>query len=210
MHTLVGRAKKLERFLLQMKKSSKLWELQETFREIKDGELDEDMDPLGMQAFDAEGDIGVEEWKEMSMIRVGVELGLDASGRVAFPNFHSVMSDIGMRPAEIKEFLKIRLPEPPATQSDDDVRDYEERLAQFDAEMQRHPAALRRFWPHWHQLVGLAAIVKRFFEGSNVLLADGVGIGKTITAFMVASYMRALKKDQTVPRFSKWTLPQSV
>ena len=52
---------------------------------------------------------------------------------------------------------------------------------------------MRPLQPRWHQWVGLAAMVERFFSGSNVLLADGVGVGKTMQAFMVMAYMRYLR-----------------
>ena len=46
--------------------------------------------------------------------------------------------------------------------------------------------------PMWHQLVGVAAMVRRFFDGKNVILADGVGVGKTMECFMVMCYLRYL------------------
>lgn len=44
--------------------------------------------------------------------------------------------------------------------------------------------------PFWHQYVGLCAMVKRAFQGENVILADGVGVGKTLTCMMLLSWSR--------------------
>lgn len=55
----------------------------------------------------------------------------------------------------------------------------------------------------WHQWVGLCALVERGFKGNNAILADGVGVGKTLTCLMLISWARhyalALKKGQSKP-----------
>lgn len=49
------------------------------------------------------------------------------------------------------------------------------------------------FEPRWHQFVGVCAIVQRMYKGENVLLADGVGVGKTLQALMLIAYLRYLR-----------------
>lgn len=51
--------------------------------------------------------------------------------------------------------------------------------------------------PRWHQLVAVAAMMERFKAGRNVILADGVGVGKTLECCMTMAYLRHLRITQT-------------
>ena len=68
---------------------------------------------------------------------------------------------------------------------------------QDEAVLKQHKAGL--LTPRWHQLVGLAACVKRFFRQLNVILADGVGVGKTMQYLMIMAYLRHLNVTNASP-----------
>lgn len=89
-----------------------------------------------------------------------------------FPFFNSVIHDLGMWPDEIEDF-----------ESKNKIED--------ETELLKH--GLRNLRPRWHQYVGLAACVKRFFDRKNVILADGVGVGKTMQCLMIMAYLRHLR-----------------
>ncbi|KAH8114058.1 P-loop containing nucleoside triphosphate hydrolase protein [Phellopilus nigrolimitatus] len=94
-----------------------------------------------------------------------------ASGPV-FPFFNPYISDLGLLPRDIPGYYSFTL--------EDEDRALKEEM-------------LRPLEPRWHQYVGLAAMAKHFFNGENVVLADGVGVGKTLQCFMVMSYLRHMK-----------------
>lgn len=65
-----------------------------------------------------------------------------------------------------------------------------------DPNAQRNPD-LSRFNPHWHQLAGVHAIIRRVFSSkqdcdescTGMLVADDVGLGKTCQAILVIAFL---------------------
>lgn len=62
--------------------------------------------------------------------------------------------------------------------------------------------------PHWHQYVGTSAMAERGFDGKNVILADGTGVGKTLQCIMMTAYLRHLavmqaENNTTMPNIGK-------
>ena len=142
----------------------------EVFNDILE-DADDSNDAELMESMDAHGELGVAEFTGMSVEQLRKQLMVDLPGmQNSFPFFNEWVSDLGKLPSEIEGFENI---------SGDDVEAAE-----------NHPDKLRALQPQWHQLVGLSAIIKRFYSGSNVLLADGVGVGKTMECFMAMAFLR--------------------
>lgn len=143
------------------------------------------MEDLEMEAegevdwLDKQGDLGVGEFRERTTEDIKSLLGLPEG---PFPFFNKIIHDLGTWPEDIKGFKELN-----------EVQDKET--------LEEH--RLRVLQPRWHQYVGLAACVKRFFDGKNVILADGVGVGKTLQCFMMMGYLRHLRitldKQQSLP-----------
>lgn len=177
-----------------------------------------DPDPEGMNPFDRMGDIGVSEFerKDPAELSRMLGFGVDCSGYSPFPYFNGVRSELGLIPSKVPDFENLnkfpeRLPPNPTFQ---DVGLCKTRFDEYDAMLEKHQ--MQRFVPRWHQFVGLAAILRRLFNGDNVLLADGVGVGKTLQVYMLIAYMRRMfavereTRKPAVPPFGKWPSAQSI
>ena len=179
-------------------RSSKLMDTLEEQYNITLGDRDSFDDPVDglMDLIDDGNDLGVGAWKDMNMDELGDLLSIDASTHVVFPFFNVALHDYGTDPSKIDGFAKIKLPALPKRElGDEDVARHQEELEELDEDLgSKH---MRRLWPRWHQLVGLVAILARFFDGKNVLLADGVGVGKTMQAFMTIAYLRFLRRKSS-------------
>lgn len=124
---------------------------------------------------DADGDVGVDEFKTKDETELRILLRLPPTGR--FPYMNRWRHELGLLPDEIWDFQSF---------------DSNDELTEAEAKTKR----LVPLNPHWHQFVGVAAAVKRIFNGNNILLADGVGVGKTCEAFMLMSLLRYYRGNQ--------------
>lgn len=185
---LIGRAKGIEKFLLQLNSPAVIEQVEASynsyFRSLED--LEDPEEDL-MQWMDGDGDLGVAEMKGLSRDELMAQLGLPVSPDWTFPFFNSFISDLGSLPDEVNDFDSYKAPD-----------DEQKALAERN---------LRRLEPRWHQIVGIAAIVRRVFEGRNVILADGVGVGKTLVCMGLMAYLRHLKivdpKGEKRPKIGK-------
>lgn len=139
----------------------------------------------GMSLFDAEGDIGVSDFKSLTIPDICRLLAIPRvkmanpppSDSVPpefwyhFPFFNLFESQLGELPESIPNFSHLTL----------DQREEALREQLLD---------LR---PRWHQYVAVLAAVKCFLRGQNVILGDGVGVGKTIECLMMMCYVRHLR-----------------
>lgn len=133
---------------------------------------DEPVDTNLMDVFDRAGEIGVAEFVKRPLGDLLGILGLDR--KAPFPFFNRYMHEQGALPKDIENFQKY------------EDSDYSEESIQKAYE----EAMLRPLKPYWHQYVALAAMAKMVFHGRNVLLADGVGVGKTLECLMLVAYLR--------------------
>lgn len=124
---------------------------------------------------DKAGDLGVAEFHNLTVDQIKSWLALTTKD---FPFLNKIYSEHGDWPVQIKNFYKL---------NDEPV---EEELRR------RHLAYLE---PAWHQYVGLAACVMRFFRGLNGMMADGVGVGKTLQCFLIMNYLRHLIVSKASP-----------
>jgi SNF2 family DNA or RNA helicase len=135
--------------------------------------LIQDLQSMGSQEWlDADGDLGVSDFKDKSIDELRRLLGLQSErDQPAFPMFNEFVADAGLErdPHLNDDVLR--------TKTDEELREF----------------SMIRTRPRWHQYVGLVAMVKRFFDGQNVILADDVGVGKTLQCMMVMAYLRHLK-----------------
>ena len=173
-----GRAVKIRDLLKSMVSLEEIEEMErvyaETFKEEED--LPPLEQPVDVEWFEKGGDIGVAEFREKALREMKELLGLvELDEDAPFPFLNKIMHDSGLRPDEINHFDEWN-----------EVKDAHELAKNL----------MRPFRPRWHQYVGLAAAVKRFIEGKNVLLADGVGVGKTLECFMMMCYLRHLRIAQ--------------
>ena len=214
--SFVGRAKAFELYTLILKDSTFISTLEERYQEqlgddvfsLEDDAREDQPDPQAMAIMDQFGDIGVDEFRTKSLNELSDEFGYDCTGRRPWCFFVRLRSEMGLLPSQIANFNNISAPAPPLDDSEEEKKKFEDALQEYEKECEENK--LLKFQPHWHQFVGVAAIVKRFFEGSNVLLADGVGVGKTLQVYMTIAYLRQLhywKKEndeRAVPKFGKW------
>ncbi|KAL5476645.1 hypothetical protein ACEPAI_2831 [Sanghuangporus weigelae] len=176
--TLTGRAVKIRDLLKSMISLEDIEEMErvyaETFKEEED--LPALEQPVDVEWFEKGGDIGVAEFREKTLREIREFLGLaELDEDAPFPFLNKIIHDSGLRPDEITRFDEWN-----------EVKDAHELAKNL----------MRPFRPRWHQYVGLAAAVKRFFEGKNALLADGVGVGKTLECFMMMCFLRHLRIAQ--------------
>ncbi|KAL5476548.1 hypothetical protein ACEPAI_3228 [Sanghuangporus weigelae] len=176
--TLTGRAVKIRDLLKSMISLEDIEEMErvyaETFKEEEDIPALEQ--PVDVEWFEKGGDIGVAEFREKSLREIRELLGLaELDEGAPFPFLNKIIHDSGLRPDEIDRFDEWN-----------EVKDADKLAKNL----------MRPFRPRWHQYVGLAAAIKRFFEGKNVLLADGVGVGKTLECFMMMCFLRHLRIAQ--------------
>lgn len=147
----------------------------ETFNDLEE-EVDDESDKLAVSLFEQGGDLGVVAYQNWTLLQLFKVLGLkpdDETDNPPFPFFNSWVSDLGRLPTEMPGFYDIG----PKDDNNPLVNEWK----------------LRELRPLWHQYVGLTAMVKQFLNGRNVLLADGVGVGKTMQVFMTCAYMRYLR-----------------
>ena len=193
-HELVGRSSsnKLTKYLIGLRKTKYIGEIEETYMTaLQDGmdTLDDETDLMNI--LDAGGDLGVGDYKDLSMEDLGNMLAVDTTGYKPFPSFESIVSDLGKDPGDL-ESNRLTYVDLMKRQPNVDKLDKSELKAAFD-EWDKLLAenSYRRIWPRWHQMVGLVAMVRRFFDRKNVLLADGVGVGKTMQAITAMAYLRS-------------------
>ena len=174
---------------------------------LETGSLDDGDEEL-MKMLDKDSDLGVGDYQHKSMAELGEMLGIDAIQRTAFPYFSTIVSDLSKDPGDLEgdrqQYSDLMSLRPDV--SDMDEEEAEEAFAKWDEVLAKN--FYRRIWPRWHQLVGLTAMLARFYTHKNVLLADGVGVGKTMQAFMAMAYLRyckfRLKNGQKpIPPFRK-------
>jgi len=145
-------------------------------------ELSLDMDTIenrdnegGLNWLDEDGDVGVTEWKDKTVDDIRAQLGLPSEEDMPdFPFLNRHYSPVG------KDLVN-------------DASDFPGYDPKNTTDEEAESMGLLRLKPHWHQWVGLAAMVSRGFEGKNVILADGVGVGKTLQCFMLIAYLRFLE-----------------
>lgn len=146
----------------------------ETFSELLEAPEEPEQDLMG-EMDDETGQTGVDEFCKLSTDELRSMLGLNKGHEDSpvFPFFNAWVSDVGKLPEDIPGFEAINWKD------------------KTSAEASAYK--LRELRPQWHQYVGLAAIVKQLRRGNNVLLADGVGVGKTMECLMTVAYMRYLR-----------------
>ena len=163
----------LAKYLVQLNNPESIARIEDTYRELYQN-LEELEDPTTNMTewLDEEGDIGVGEYRDVNTEGLRAELGLEDKdkGDWSFPYFVDYRADNGRLAAEVPELEKFG-------HSKED-----EEAAQ--------KVGLTRLSLFWHQYVGVAAILKRVFEKKNVILADGVGVGKTLQCLAVMMELR--------------------
>ena len=210
---LVNRSNKLQKYIMSLRKTKYFGELEEEVTLAIEDEMDalEDGNDDLMRVIDAQGDLGVGKLADKPLKELGRLLGIDTTGYKPFPFFETIVSDLGKDPGDDTidraTYLDLLKRMPNADELSDD--EAAEEFKKWDEELARH--MYRRIWPRWHQVVGLVAMVERFFSHRNVLLADGVGVGKTMQAFMAMAFLRySLRKqrkgENPLPLMSKWGL----
>ena len=125
---------------------------------------------------DQSGDLGVEEFKKLNEKELRCALGIPL-GDQDFPYLNRWRHVDGLLPSQISNFSKLN----------------EDRTLTLQQALVKHQ--LLPIKPFWHQLVGAAAAIKRMFNEANVLYADGVGVGKTMQAFLLMCLLRYYKKQ---------------
>lgn len=172
--------KGLTELLASLLSPEEIFELEDEYAETFHGENDDaseevigDISAEEAEWADAQGDLGVSEFTNKSIDDIKKMLSLPEGD---FPFFNRIISDLGALPSQIPGFEELNSNEGPE----------KEKAEALEAKN------LRILSPRWHQYVGLAASVKRFFQGLNVILADGVGVGKTMQSFMMMAYLRHL------------------
>lgn len=190
----LGKASRRDVFLLQLKEKGLLGKAEEEYHRVLSSPENYDelrVDDAALAILDDSADLGVSEFKNLSTESLLANLGISPSRRTPFPFLSMIVNDLGSSydDSESLNTYKELLKQAPDASLDNEQ--YEEKRKEWDAKLRAEGFSF--IWPRWHQLVGLSAIVKRFFEGKNVLLADGVGVGKTLQAFMTMAYLRFLK-----------------
>lgn len=169
----VGRASGLEWILEAMKNLEDILELERAYEESFAAEesLETVIEEVGdSQAWlNKDGDHGVGEFKALNVAQIRNLLGLPSN---RMPFFNHVIHDLGTWPEDIIGF---------------------EEVKNLEDEKKLKEVRLHHLEPKWHQYVGLAACVKRFFNNENIILADGVGVGKTMQCMMIMAYLCHLK-----------------
>lgn len=125
-----------------------------------------------MRMFDNGEDLGVGAYKETPTVQLQKELGMSNQPDSPFPFFNPFYKAGAVKYVPHigdKEFSSLKHPE--------DI----ERAESMD---------YLPFLPRWHQYCGLVAMIARFIENKNVLLADGVGVGKTLQGLMLFAWLR--------------------
>ena len=125
---------------------------------------------------DQSGDLGVEEFKKLNEKELQCALGIPL-GDQDFSYLNRWRHVDGLLPSQISNFSKLN----------------EDRTLTLQQALVKHQ--LLPIKPFWHQLVGAAAAIKRMFNEANVLYADGVGVGKTMQAFLLMCLLRYYKKQ---------------
>ena len=142
----------------------------------EDAVVDDEAQPLDEQDdwVSKEGDWGVAEFANDNIASMKKRLGIDEKV-VGVPYFNNVWSIHSKLPNEMdaEHWEKVNTPPLKA-----DLL-YKNQLEILDARE--------------HQYKGVAAILKNAAFGRNTVLADAVGLGKTIQALMVAAMLRYLK-----------------
>lgn len=188
--------KGIEKFLAQLRGLEEISELEQAYAEkflTVEGEGDGNYEL--MEWMDDSGDLGVGEWKTKSDDEMLELLGLkqlwegendmEITVTWQFPFMNGWLATDGTLPSGIQDLRTL----------------HDEDADKVKSRSDRPP--LIPLKPMWHQYVGLAAMVKRFYHGKNVILADGVGVGKTMECFMVICYLRFLRtllaNEKTLP-----------
>lgn len=172
-----ARTKGLERIFKDLNDPEIVAQLEDDYADVfleLEAEEEEGQDEVLAGAFDDMGDLGVQEFCSKDTAQLRTLLGVEGRTKgESFPFFNAWVSDIG------------RLPET--------IKGIEELDVTNEKAGAEHEAKLRPLRPQWHQYVGVCSIIRLFQSGKNVLLADGVGLGKTMETFMVCATLRHIR-----------------
>ena len=177
-----GANKGMARFLDLIKDPEAISILEEEYRATfnSGAMVDESGDASFDRFLDGFGDLGVAQYARMKYEDLYKRLGLEAfytdeTEKLKVPTFpflNLFVSRIGELPEDIEGFTEITANTPP------------------EALDKLYLSELR---VRWHQLVGACAVVDRCVDGLNVLLADAVGLGKTLICYLAMSYLRHIR-----------------
>ena len=193
----------LARLLVQLSDYEEIERVRREYEKYFPSETIEDMpeqygEEITRNVLDTDGDLGVGDFQYLQTAAICQLLAIptttvkkkiedeDGGTRfeevpdIHFPFFHLYESEFGTPP------------------DPDKVPDHK-RWVSYTAEQEeqaREEDHLLPLRPRWHQYVGLAACVKAFLLGKNVLLADGIGVGKTMECMMIMAYLRHLAGSQ--------------
>ena len=157
-------------------------DLEKRYSEAFDAErfVVDESSPDMMRFMDAEEDLGIKMYENRTYESMCRHLGIPyenvgESIRCKFPFLNRYLSFGGLVP------------------DDKDAKVVYEQLTEENYE----ELGWSVLQPRWHQLVAVAAMMDRFGDGKNVLLADGVGVGKTLECCMMMAYLRHLRIMQS-------------
>ena len=178
-----GLGKDLEKILETMHDVDTVRELEKAYLETFDrvdttsNDILEELEERHSGWIEEGGDIGVEEFWDSSVDELRFLLGISPND-TRFPYFNRLYHGT-IPPSQFKNFERL---DADLTLVDDEKLD---------------KLQLQRLEPDWHQYVGVAAAFRRMFRGLNVLLADRVGVGKTMQAFMIMSLLRLYRAQSS-------------
>lgn len=173
-----------------MKDADSIAALEEEYRSVFQLEdlTDDPRDESFDRFLDAFGDLGVAQYAHMKPKEIYDRLGIPSfytpdstplTRAPSFPFLNKIISTIGQIGEDIPDFTKLN--------------SYQDGIPLPES----RSTELNEIRVRWHQLVGVSAIVDRCVEGHNVLLADSVGLGKTLICFMTMAYLRFCRYDQS-------------